>query len=235
MDDNPVTERPAPDRRAVLRDANVVGFAVGVYGLAFGVAAVTAGLSWGQASALSLLMFTGGSQFALVGVLGAGGGAVAAVTVAVVLGLRNGLYGLRLAALLPARAAARVAAAQLVIDESMAMASSRDDPPLARLAFWATGLSVFFWWNLATVIGALGAVRLGDPRVIGFDAVFPAAFLALTVPLVRGRPELLTALFAAVLTVVLIPLTPPGVPVMVAIVAAIPALVAGEVVRRRRP
>jgi branched chain amino acid efflux pump len=228
-------------RRGVLRDALAVGAAVAVFGLAYGAAATTAGLSWPQASALSLLTFTGASQFALVSVLGAGGGAVAAVAVSVFLGLRNGLYGLRVARLLPAGRLRRALAAHLVIDETMAMAAARDDPDLARFAFWATGISVFVQWNLATVAGALGAVALGDPRVIGFDAVFPAAFLALLAPLLRdrdtsgdkpgGKPgmgigaERGTAVLAVVVTVTLVAAgTPAGLPILASALAAVPAL-----------
>jgi predicted branched-subunit amino acid permease len=216
----------AGGRRAVLGDALAVGAAVGVFGLAFGAAATTAGLSWVQASALSLLTFTGASQFALVGVVGAGGGVAAAVAVAVFLGLRNGLYGLRLARLLPSGRLRRALAAHLVIDESMAMAAARDDDPaLARLAFWATGLSVFAFWNLATVAGALGALALGDPRVAGFDAVFPAAFLALLAPLLRAPSGRVTAAVAVAITLALVAAgAPAGLPILAAALAALPSL-----------
>jgi predicted branched-subunit amino acid permease len=207
-------------RRAVIRDAAVVGSAVGAYGLAFGAAAVTAGLSWQQASVMSLLTFTGASQFALVGILGAGGSVLTAVTVAVFLGLRNGLYALRLAPLLPASRLRRAVAAHLVIDESMAMAVSRSNPALGRLAFWATGLSVLVQWNLATIIGALSAVALGDPRRIGLDVVFPAAFLALVNPLLQCRTDKITALLAALVTIVLVPHAAPGVPILAAALTA---------------
>ena len=207
------------------RDAVAVGAAVGVFGLAYGAAAVTAGLSVAQASALSLFTFTGASQFALVGVLGAGGSAAAAVAVSVFLGLRNGLYGLRVAQLLPPGRLRRALAAHLVIDETMAMAAARDDPGLARFAFWATGISVFVQWNLATVAGALGAVALGDPRVAGFDAVFPAAFLALLAPLVRKRAERGTAVLAVLITLALVAAgAPAGLPILAAALAAVPAL-----------
>lgn len=223
----PVTP-PSPGYRAarsrVIRDAAMVGSAVGVYGLAFGAAASTAGLSWQQASALSLLAFTGASQFALVGVLAGGGSALAAVAVAVFLGVRNGLYALRLALLLPAGRLRRAVAAHLVIDESMAMAASRSDPALARLAFWATGLSVFVQWNLATVVGAFGAVALKDPRRIGLDVVFPAAFLALIGPLLQRRADQVTALLAALVTLALIPFAPPGVPILAATLTAAPVV-----------
>nr|MDQ3611013.1 AzlC family ABC transporter permease [Actinomycetota bacterium] len=158
-----------------------IGIAVGAYGLSFGAAAITAGLSTVQACALSLLLFTGASQFALVGVLGAGGSAVAAVAGALLLGTRNTLYAVRLSSLVPVRGPRRMVAAQLTIDESTAIATAAPDG-LAATGFWVTGISVYVLWNLATLLGALGAARLGDPGVLGLDAAVPAAFLALLAP-----------------------------------------------------
>ena len=211
-------------RRAVVRDAVGIGVAVGAYGLSFGAAAITAGLSTAQASALSLLVFTGASQFALVGVLGAGGSVVAAVAGALLLGSRNTLYAVRLSSLLPLRGPRRVLAAQLTIDESTGMATAAP-PRLAGLAFWATGLSVYVLWNLATLLGAVGAARLGDPAVLGLDAAVPAAFLALLAPQVRARQTLAVAVAGALVALVAVPLTPAGVPVLLAGLAVVPLLV----------
>ena len=211
-------------RRAVVRDAVGIGVAVGAYGLSFGAAAITAGLSTAQASALSLLVFTGASQFALVGVLGAGGSVVAAVAGALLLGSRNTLYAVRLSSLLPLRGPRRVLAAQLTIDESTGMATAAP-PRLAGTAFWATGLSVYVLWNLATLLGAVGAARLGDPAVLGLDAAVPAAFLALLAPQVRARQTLAVAAAGALVALVAVPLTPAGVPVLLAGLAVVPLLV----------
>jgi predicted branched-subunit amino acid permease len=208
----------------VLRDAVGIGVAVGAYGLSFGAAAVTAGLSALQACVLSLLLFTGASQFALVGVLGAGGSAVAAVAGALLLGTRNTLYAVRLASLVPVRGLRRAVAAQLTIDESTGMATAAP-AGLAPTAFWATGASVYVLWNLATLLGALGAARLGDPARLGLDAAVPAAFLALLAPQVRTRPLLAAALAGALVAAAAVPLTPPGVPVLLAGLVVLPLLV----------
>lgn len=203
------------------RDAVAVGVATGAYGLSYGALAAAAGLSLWQASATSLLMFTGASQFALVGVLAAGGTALSAAATATLLGSRNAFYGLRLAPLLDVRGGRRLAAAQLVIDESTAMAVARDDDRAARLAFWATGLSVFVLWNVATIVGAVGASALDDPSVLGLDAAVPAAFLALLAPRLRGREPWAVALAAAVVAVAVTPMVPAGVPVLVAAAVAV--------------
>lgn len=218
-----------PDqRRAILRDSLVVGLAVGMYGLSFGALAVATGLSTWQAVALSSVMFTGGSQFAYIGVIGAGGSSLAAAAAALLLGARNTFYGVAMKPLLPTRGWRQVAAAQLTIDESTAMALGNADPAeprAARLAFWATGLSVFICWNLATVVGALGAASLGDPGQWGLDAMVPAAFLALLWPRLTSRTTVGVAVVAAGLAVVVSVVAPPGIPVLlggaVAVVVAL--------------
>ncbi|GII23633.1 AzlC family ABC transporter permease [Planosporangium mesophilum] len=209
-----------PDRRSIVRDAVGIGVATGAYGLSFGAISVASGLSMLQTCALSLLLFSGGSQFALVGVLGAGGSAVAAAGTAVLLGSRNALYGLRLAPLLRVRGLKRATAAQLVIDESTAMAVGRDSPRAARLGFWSTGLSVFVLWNLGTLLGGLGAQSLSNPEVLGLDAAVPAAFLALLAPRMRARQPWVVALAAAAVALVAVPFVPAGVPVLLAAATA---------------
>jgi predicted branched-subunit amino acid permease len=202
--------------RAVVRDAVGIGVATGAYGLSFGAISVASGLDLTQTCALSLLLFSGGSQFALVGVLAGGGSPVAAAGTAVLLGTRNALYGLRLSPLLRLRGWRRPVGAQLVIDESTAMAVGRDSERAGRVGFWATGSAVFVLWNLGTLLGALGGALLKDPRVLGFDAAVPAAFLALLAPRLRTREPWLVAVVAAVVALAAVPFVPAGVPVLLA-------------------
>jgi predicted branched-subunit amino acid permease len=210
----------APTRRSVVRNCVGVGVAVGTYGAAFGAASVAAGLSTVQTCLLSLLAFTGGTQFAVVGVIAGGGGMVAALGSGLLLGSRNALYAMRLAPLLRPRGLRRLLAAHGTIDESTAMAIGQDDPALGRVAFWWTFGSVFAVWNLATFLGAAGASAFGDPARFGLDAVVPAAFLALLAPRLRdGRTERRVAVGGAVIAAALIPITPPGVPVLAATAA----------------
>jgi predicted branched-subunit amino acid permease len=212
-------------RREVLRDALGVGVAVGAYGVSFGAIGRTSGLNVAQTCALSVLTFTGASQFALVGVLGAGGSAISGVATAWLLGARNTLYGLRLAPTLALRGLQKLIGSQLVIDESSAMAFGQTDRRAARLAFWATGLAVFVCWNVATLVGAFGAGALGDPAALGLDAAVPAAFLALVWPRLRGRSALMVAALGAVAALLLVPVVPVGFPVLVAgLVAAVAGL-----------
>ena len=160
-------------------------------------------------------MFTGASQFALVGVVGAGGGVWAGAVAAVLLGSRNALYGLRLSSLLGVRGLRRFLAAQFVIDETTAMAIARDDPRLSRFAFWATGVALFAFWNTGTLAGALAAHLVSNPKVLGLDAAPPAAFLALLAPRLRSREPLAIALAAAVVAMIALPIVPAGVPLLI--------------------
>jgi predicted branched-subunit amino acid permease len=199
-----------------------------LYGVSLGALAVANGLSVWQACVTSLLLFSGGSQFALVGVLGGGGSVGAAVAASSLLGIRNGLYGLQLAALLRPRGVLRLAAAQVTIDESTAVAISQPDEATRRTGFWVTGLCVFVGWNLMTFVGALLGDALGDPRRYGLDAAAGAAFLALLWPRLRSRDAAAVAVAGALVAAALVPLVPVGLPV---VAAAAVALVAGWVMR----
>jgi predicted branched-subunit amino acid permease len=206
----------------VIRDALGIGIATGAYALSFGAISTAAGLSLLQTCALSLLMFTGASQFALVGVVGAGGSVWAGAATAALLGSRNALYGVRLSSLLDRSGLKRAVAAHFVIDETTAMAIARESVPESRFAFWATGLAVFTLWNLGTLIGALATHALPDPKVLGFDAAPPAAFLALLAPRLRAREPFAIALGAGVVALVCLPFVPAGVPLLiVAVLVAI--------------
>ena len=187
-----------------------------------------AGLSALQALTLSALMFTGASQFSLVGVLGSGGAVVTGVLGAVLLGTRNTLYAVRLSTLVPASGLRRLFAAHLTIDETTAT-STAAPPALAGLAFWTTGISLYLLWNATTVLGAVGASRFGDPAALGLDAAVPAAFLGLLWPRLRDGEARRTALVGGLLAAAAVPFTPAGVPVLLAGLAVLPLLV------RRQP
>jgi predicted branched-subunit amino acid permease len=204
------------DRRAVIRDSLGVGIATGLYGTSFGAISVAAGLSVAQTCALSLVMFTGASQFALVGVLAAGGTPLSSALTALLLGSRNTLYGLRVGPLLGYRGVRRVAGAHLLLDESTAMSINRPDRTLARVGFVATGLSAFVLWNLFTLLGAVAGEALGDPETYGLDAAVGAAFLALLWPRLSDSVNRGVALAAAALALTLVPFTPAGLPVLAA-------------------
>ncbi|MGX1880271.1 AzlC family ABC transporter permease [Streptomyces sp. NPDC055287] len=215
------TEPPAakPDS-AVVRDALGVGVAVGLSGFAFGVTSAGSGLSLLQTCALSLLVFTGASQFALVGALAAGGNPFTAAAGAFFLGVRNAFYGLRLSQLLALPRFVRPFAAHWVIDETTAVTLAQPSRRSARLGFTVTGLSLYVLWNLTTLVGALGAEAIGDTDAWGLDAASPAVFLALLAPMLRTGMERAVAGLAVLLVLGLLPVLPAGMPVLVAALAA---------------
>jgi predicted branched-subunit amino acid permease len=227
-----VTAPSDAERASTVRDSLGVGLAVGAYGFAFGAASVAAGLSVLQTSLLSLLAFTGGTQFAVVGVVAGGGSLAAALGSGLLLASRNTLYAMRLAPLLQVRGVRRLAAALGTIDESTAMAIGQRSAALSRVAFWWTFGGVFTFWNLSTLLGAAGTSALGDPNRFGLDAVVPAAFLALLAPRLRnGAIERRVALGGAGIAFALIPISPPGVPVL----ASCAALLLATTLPGRRP
>src|SRR4051812_10161651 len=214
--DRPTAPGDPAARASVIRNAVGIGLATGAYALSFGALSVAAGFTVLQTCVLSLVMFTGASQFALIGVVGAGGNPFAGATSAILLGLRNGLYGLRLSPLLRPRGFRRLVAAELVIDESTAMAIAQPTGKLGRTAFWWTGLSVYVLWNLGTLVGALAGEAISNPADLGLDAAVPAAFLALLAPRLEGREQWTVALTAAAVALAAVPFVPQGVPVLLA-------------------
>jgi predicted branched-subunit amino acid permease len=211
------------NKRAVLRDSLAVAIPVGTYGAAFGAASIAAGFSVLQTCLLSLLLFSGASQFAVVGVMGAGGSALSAIATGSLLGLRNGLYGMRMSPVLKLRGIKKVLGAQLTIDESTGVAIGQEHRGLgaSKYGFWATGIGVYVFWNIFTLLGALGAQSIGDPSAWGLDAAVPAAFLGLVWPRLIDKKTKLVALSAVMLALVLIPIAPAGVPIIATVVIAI--------------
>ncbi len=209
-----------PRMRQVMAACVTLGVAVGVFAISFGVAAVVAGASVPQACAMSLLVFTGASQFSAVSVLASGGTAASAFGGAALLSARNGVYGLAMSRHLEGSLGKKLLAAQLVIDESTAMAVAQDDAAHRRAAFWVTGISVYVFWNAGTLIGALLGTAI-DPRTFGLDAAVPAAFVAILFPVVRERVPRRAAIAGAVVCLALIPFTPVGVPILCATVGVV--------------
>ncbi|MDR2254456.1 MAG: AzlC family ABC transporter permease [Arthrobacter sp.] len=192
--------------------------ATGLYGISFGALGVAAGLNLWQVIALSALMFTGGSQFAFIGVLAGGGGGGAAFGASALLGVRNAVYGMQINTLV--RPGLTPLAAHVTIDESTALALSQDDPRERRLAFWATGVGIWSLWNLFTVVGAVLGEAMGDPKAWGLDGAAVAAFLGLLWPRLKGREPWALAVVAGLVTALAVPLVPAGVPILVAAVVS---------------
>jgi 4-azaleucine resistance transporter AzlC len=221
----------ATARSSVLRSAVGIGLYAGAFGASFGALATGSGLSVGQAMTLSLVMFSGASQFAFTGVAAAGGSAVAAVAAALLLGLRNAFYGVSLTGILAPRGLARLWTAYFVLDETTAMAVGQPSRSLQRYAFWSTGLILCALWQVGSLLGALVGTAV-DPADFGLDAAAPAVFLALLWPGLRQREARWVAAGGAAVALALVPVAPQGVPVLA---SAGVALIAGLRPAARRP
>lgn len=206
----------APAVSTAVRQALSVAVATGLYGVSFGALSVVAGLDVPQTMALSLLMFSGGSQFAFIGVAGSGGSPGAAIATAALVGVRNALYGPQVAPLLDVAGPRRLLAAQLTIDESTAVGTAQRDPAAARAGFWWAGGGVFVLWNVFTLAGALLGNAAGDPRRYGLDAAAAAAFLGLVWPRLTNRAAQVVAGTSVAVALVTTPVLPAGVPVLLA-------------------
>jgi 4-azaleucine resistance transporter AzlC len=216
-------EEPVPERAAILRAAIGIGLYAMAFGASFGAISVGSGLTLAQTMVLSLVMFTGASQFAFVGVAASGGSPFAAVPAALLLGMRNAFYGVPISEILHPRGFARLWTAHFVIDETTAMAIGQATPRARRFAFWTTGMILFSLWQLGSLAGALVG-RAVNPTDIGLDAAAPAVFLALLWPMLRRQEGRWVALGGAAVALALIPVAPPGIPV---IASAVVALVGG--------
>ena len=209
--------------RATLSKSLSVSLAVGAYGTAFGAAAVASGFSVLQACLLSLLTFTGASQFAVIGVLGAGGTAIAGIATASLMGFRNAIYSMIAKPILKVHGVKKIIATQITIDESIAVSTAEEvrGPEAMKHGFWLTGIGVFVFWNLFTLAGALGAQAIGDPAAWGLDAAVPAAFLGLVWPRLKSKDDYVLAISAAALALALTPIVAAGLPIIATALLAV--------------
>lgn len=210
-----------PKNDAVARTSLSVAFTVGLYGAAFGAAGVTAGFTILQTCLLSILLFSGASQFAVVGIMGAGGSAISAIATATLLGFRNALYGLQMAPILKVTGLKRILSAQITIDESTAVSTLQENDVDRKRGFYLTGIGVYVFWNLFTYLGALGASAIGDPAVWGLDAAVPAAFCGLVWPRLKDKKQFLISALAIVLALSLTPMTAAGIPIITTVLLAV--------------
>jgi predicted branched-subunit amino acid permease len=219
----------APAVRATVNMSLGVAGAVSLYGISFGALAVASGLDFWQTQVLSLFMFSGGSQFAVIGLVAAGAAGPSIITAAGLLGIRNGLYAVRMSSVVGVGFWKRLLAGHWTIDESTAVAIAQGELREQRRGFWLTGAAIFVGWNLMTAVGAVLGDALGDPKAWGLDAAAAAAFLGLLWPRIQALQPVAIAAVSAVVTVIAVPTLPPGIPILVAAATGlILALVAGR-------
>jgi 4-azaleucine resistance transporter AzlC len=205
----------APHARRFISVSLMIGVAFIIFGLSFGVLAVSAGASVLQACAMSLLIFTGASQMSAVSVIATGGSAASAFGGAVLLSGRNAVYGLAMAPVLRGGSfPSRLLGAQWVIDETTAVVSAETDPATRRTAFWISGVILYACWNIGTFLGALLGSSI-NPSDFGLDVAFPVMFTAMVASHLKTKQGRLAAAFGAVAAVALAPFMPIGLPILI--------------------
>lgn len=211
-------------RRRINRQAASVTAAVAPFGIVFGAAAATAGLTLVEAIGFSVFVFGGSSQFAAVEILGDGGSVVSAAIAGMLLNVRSLAFGVIMAPALAGAWWQRAWMSQLMIDESTAVGSAQSERRWRRYGYLAGGIGVFVVWNLTTIVGFLLFSEAGDLiNDLGLDVAGPAAFLALLWPRLASRPQLAVAVVGALVALVLVPIAPAGVPILASMVAVLAA------------
>ncbi|MEU6236859.1 AzlC family ABC transporter permease [Kitasatospora sp. NPDC047058] len=207
--------------RVTLRDIALVCLADALVGASFGAIGVSGGLPVWVPITMSLLVFAGGSQFAAVGLVLSGGGAVAAVATGLVLNARLLPFGFTVADVLEGPWWRRLLGAQLLTDETAAFALLQPDRRRRRAAYWLCGVALFAVWNASVVLGAFAGGLIGETGALGLDAAFPAVLLALVLPSLTDRRTRAAALAGAVVAVAATPYLPGGLPVLLALLGLV--------------
>jgi len=197
-----------------------LAIAVVAFGVSFGLLARAEGWGWAAPIVMSATTFAGSAQFATVSVLGTGGTVTAAIASALLLNARYAPIGVSVAPFFEGPAWSRFLHAQLVVDESWAIAAEGHGRFNARMLIGA-GLLLYVAWVAGTAIGSVGGEVLGDPESLGLNAAFPALFLALLVPQIRDRRTLTAAVLGAAIALALTPFAPAGVPIIAASAACL--------------
>ncbi|GAB3867943.1 AzlC family ABC transporter permease [Dactylosporangium cerinum] len=189
-----------------------------VVGLSFGAIATAAGLPLSQIVVMSAFVYAGGAQFLAVGLVSAGGTALAIILAGLLLNARHLPFGLAVGnETLGESRWRRIVGSHILTDESVAFALAQDDPARRRRAYWLTGAALYITWNISSTLGAIAGSALGDPDRYGIDAAFPVALLALTLPSLKDKVSVRVAIAGAAVALVATPFLPAGLPVLLAL------------------
>jgi len=175
-----------------------------VVGIPFGIVARQAGLAPAEIVAMSVFIFAGASQFAMVQLFRDGAAWPVIVATVLLINLRHVLMAAALRPHFDVSVARRLAAAFVLTDEAFAMAIGWFRRGRTELAYYATfAVALYLLWNTATVIGMLAGPSIGEPRRFGVDFAITATFVAIVVLGVRRRSDAIVAVAAALLAAAL--------------------------------
>ena len=212
--------RPDRTHRDGVRAVAPLAIAVLGFGISYGVLARAAGMGVLAPIVMSMATFAGSSQFAAASILDVGGTVAAAITAAVLLNARYAPIGVSVAPSLSGSWWSRFLHAQLVVDETWAVAAEGEGRFNPKVLVGA-GVTLYLAWVLGTVVGVTFGDVIGDPDRLGLDAAFPALFLALLVPQLTSRRAVAAAVLGATIALALTPFTPAGVPIIAASAACL--------------
>jgi 4-azaleucine resistance transporter AzlC len=170
-------------------------------GTTFGVVARQSGLEPLEIIAMSLLVFAGASQFAMVQLFSQAAPAPIVIVSVLFINLRHLLMATSLRPHLGRLPLGpRMFAAFFLTDESFAMATGHTRRGGRSLAYYLTfAIGLFIIWNVATVIGIIVGGAIGDPRRFGVDFAITATFIGIVVLAIRHRADIAIALVAALI------------------------------------
>ncbi len=171
------------------------------FGLAYAVSARSAGLSLLETQLMSLFVFAGSAQFSAAGLFLINASSVSLVLTTFIINARHLLYSLSLGQRATYTWGRQAISAFFLTDEAFGIVTSQGNYGFAFLL--GAELSLYGAWNLSTFLGALVGEVVPDPTVLGADFVFPVAFLALLIPLLRSRLDLAVAAGAGVAALLL--------------------------------
>jgi len=186
---------------SAVKDISPLALGVAIYGLAFGLLAAQANMNGLQVGVMGTFVFAGASQILAVERLVAGAGATAAVVAAIAINLRMLLVTASIRDVYKNRPWWQLAlGAHMTTDENWAlMLATR-----ARgrsVGYWyllGGGACLFFTWVIATTLGVLFATNIPEPKALGMDFAFTAAFIAIACSLWRGKSDVLPWLVSIV-------------------------------------
>ena len=172
-----------------------------VVGTTFGVVARQAGLEPLQIVAMSLLVFAGASQFAMVQLFLQSAPIPIVIASVLFINLRHLLMATSLRAQLQQLPlVGRLVAAFFLTDESFAMATGHFRRGGRSLAYYFMfAISLYVLWNLATLAGIVIGGAIGDPRRYGIDFAITATFIGIVVLAIRHRSDAVIAIVAALI------------------------------------
>ena len=179
------------------------------FGLVFGVIAMASGLSTLEAILMSSIIFGGASQIVFVQLWSTGVPSFIVGSSVAIVNLRHLLYSASLTKYvekLPLRW--RMTLAYLLTDQSYAvMISKYRDKEFSKYShyyFLGSGITLWLGWQIATIFGVLGASFISEEWSLTFAVSL--TFIAIVVPLLKTKADLIACLTAGILSILLQPL-----------------------------